>query len=457
MQVQLLIEYSSDLWIVEFANGFKNYDTMSHCVGSLRTVARTATEQFGKDKEMDILELKDFDHVKSMAELCLKIFSGLYSKITLKLSAGSIDLIKCWTHIVVFSMQVLTQHLEANLWTTDETNAISKTLMQDIKSYIGSFKAKDILNININGKTSGESAMKHSVFGRLLIEWKPLLLRDTWRQNPMAVAGFQYCLQTMTFPHLSEFIEQVLPPSLLFLDDYNVKNKEMGIECLMHIIKNTSAEELRWYGRADVIYEALKHQMYSTEETLLQWTYPAILEILKVVVKPSSKVSDSTRYDEIIQMVLQSATHENKLVLRRIHTEYLSIFFETMGISVVKHLQGLLELVEEYLDTSDAPSEQSRINVLKALNTLIVVAWPRMKCHTYLLTRSLIKLIHKMPSESFNTPDEIKSQVIEESVKCLELLLVIDTENVRALLTAARQTELSSSCISVIDNLISKS
>ena len=427
---------------------------MSHCVGSLRTVARAATEQFGKDKEMDILESKDFEYTNSRAELCLKILSSLYSKVTLELRKGSVDYTKCWTHIVVFSIQVLTQHLESNLWTTEETNTISKTLMQDIKSYIGTFKAKDVLLISTSGKTSGESMVKNSVFRRLLIEWKPLLLRDTWRQNPMSVAGFKYCLQTITFPHLSDFIEQVLPPSLLFLDDYNVQNKEMGIECIMHIIKNTSGEELRWYSRADVIYEALKHQMYSTEETLLQWTYPAILEILKVVVRPLSKVSDSTKYDEILQMVLQSATHENKLVLRRIHTEYLSIFFETMGIGVIKHLQGVLGLVEEYLDTSDAPSEQSRINVLKALNTLIVVAWPRMKCHTYLLTRSLIKLIHKMPSESLNTPDEIKSQVIEESVKCLQLLLAVDKDNVNAFLNAARQTELSSSCISVIDNLL---
>ena len=427
---------------------------MSHCVGSLRTVARTAVEQFGKDREMELLESKDFEHVNMRAEVCLKILSSLYSKVALKLSKGRNEFTKCWTYIVVFSMQVLTQHLESNLWTTEETNTISKTLMQDIKGYIGTFKAKDILLISTSGKISGESMLKNSVFGQLLIEWKPILVRDTWKHNPMSVAGFKYCLQTITFPHLSEFIELVLPPSLLFLDDYNVQNKEMGIECIMHIVKNSSAEELRWYSRADVIYEALKHQMYSTEETILQWTYPAILEILKVVVRPKSRVSDSTKYDEILQMVLQSATHENKLILRRIHTEYLSIFFETMGLSVVKHLQGILDLVEEYLDTSDAPSEQSRINVLKALNTLITVAWPRMKCHSYVLTRSLIKLIHKMPSESLNTPDEIKSHVIEESVKCLKLLLAIDSENVKALLNAARQTELSSSCISVIDNLL---
>ena len=43
--------------------------------------------------------------------------------------------------------------------------------------------------------------------------------------------------------------------------------------------------------------------------------------------------------------------------------------------------------------------------------------------------------------------------MIEESVKCLQLLLAVDKDNVKVLF-AARQTELSSSCLLVIDNLL---
>lgn len=451
-KVQLLIDCCHDTWLLEFANGFKNSDTSSLCIGSLRTVARTATLHFQKDKDMDMLEQKDFDSIKPRAEWCLKIFTSLFSKI--RQSVDSQDLFKCCRHVIVFSLQVLTQHLESNFWTTNETMQISKNLLQDFLSYIGSFEAKDILTMDISGQTSGQT--KNSVFGKLITEWKPFLLRDTWKHSPMTVASFVYCLRSVTFPNLSDFLEQVLPPSLIFLDDYTVRHKVMGIDCIVHIIKNSSAEELRWYGRADVIYEALKHQLYSTEESLLQLTYPAILEILKVIVKPSTNLSDSTKYDEILQMVLQSAAHENKLILRRIHTEYFALFFERMGVTVTKHLQSILELIEEYLDTSDAPSEQSRLNVLKALNMLLIVAWPRVKCHTFLLTKSLVKLIHNVTSDSFNTSDEIKSQVIDESLKCLDLMMAIDPFNMSGLLKAAKETGLSSSCIAVMDGLLSK-
>ena len=44
--------------------------------------------------------------------------------------------------------------------------------------------------------------------------------------------------------------------------------------------------------------------------------------------------------------------------------------------------------------------------------------------------------------------------MIEESVKCLQLLLAVDKDNFKALLYAARQTQLSSLCLSVIDNLL---
>ena len=453
-KVKLLIDCSTNIWISEFANGFSNSDTLSLCIGSLRTVAKTATEQFEKDREVYTLQQNDFDNVRLRAEVCLKIFDSLFDK--LRLSQESGGLLKCCRHLLVYSIQTVSQHLENQLWTSDESVKIAKNLLQEFLSYFGCSEIKHILIMDVSGHISDSISSRNSIFGRLLVDWKPFLLRDTWRQNPMIVAAFTVCLRSVTFPHLSDFIEYVLPPSLLILDDYMTRNKVIGIECIVHIIKSSSAEELRWYGRADVIYEALKHQMYSTEESVLQLTYPALLEVLNIVVKPPSSFSDSTKYDEILQMMLQSAAHENKLVLRRTHTEYMHILFEKMGIGVIKHLQSILNLVEEYLDVSDAPSEQSRFNILKTLQSLILVAWPRVRCHVYRLTKALVKLIYSVSSDSFNEDEETKGQLLDDTVKCLDLLMALEPTDVSLLLSAAKEAVLSPQCITIIDKLLCK-
>ena len=453
-KVHVLIECSTDQWILSFAKGFYNSDTLSLCTGSLRTIVRTATEQFDKEK-VYVFEENDFTDVKWRAECCLRILNSLFSK--LKLANEKNEFPKCFGQVILFSMQIIAQHLHTNLWTSDESNMVSESFLQEIMSHFGYSAAKDILVMDVTCQPTDQTSFRNSVFGRQLVEWKPLLLKDSWKQNPMTVTAFIFCLQQMTFPHLSDFIECVLPPSLLFLDDYMTRNKLTGIQCIVHIIENSSAEELRWYGRADVIFEALKHQLYSTEESLLQQSLPALLKILKVIVKPSLNMSSSTKYDEILQMILQTAVHENKLVLRRTQTEHLQSLFEMMGIGVVKHLKNILDLVVEYLDIPDTPTEQSRFNILKALNTLILIAWPRIRCHGYILIRSLIKMIHDVSSDCVNTPEETRNKLIADAMECLKLLKVLDTLNMSVLMKAIQETSVSAQCLAVIKDLSSES
>ena len=452
-KVHSLIEHSPDQWISTFACGFDNSDTFSLCTSSLRTVVRTASEQFDKDQEVYVIGENDLGDVKQRAECCLKVLHSLYSKLTL--SHGTTQHQKCIGQVILYSMQIITQHMQTNLWTSENCYTLSENFLQDILSRYGCSAVKDVLVMDLGGKADNQTSFRNSAFGKMLVEWKPFLTRDTWRQNPMTVAAFSCSLHAVTFPHLSDFIEYVLPPSLLFLDDHMTRNKLIGIECLVHIIENSSAEELRWYGRADVMFEALRHQLYSTEESILQQTLPALLKILKVLVKPSLNISVSSKYDEILQMILQAAMHENKLVLRRTQTEHLCSLFELMGIGVVKHLNSILNLIVEYLDISDAPSEEARINILKALHTLILTAWPRMRCHSYVLSKSLIKMIHNVSSDHVITPEETTNKLVADAVECLKLLKALDPSKVTALVRAAKETSLSDHCLSALKELTS--
>ena len=83
----------------------------------------------------------------------------------------------------------------------------------------------------------------------------------------------------------------MLPPSLLFIDDHQMEYKVVGVQCLHHIIQQVSASELQRQGMAEVMYEALQHQLYTHEHQLLDAALPALYSSLAVVEKAPCKVT----------------------------------------------------------------------------------------------------------------------------------------------------------------------
>ncbi|XP_060579793.1 TELO2-interacting protein 2-like [Ruditapes philippinarum] len=426
----VLIENGPDGWIKIFVDGFNDVNVQTLCVNSVRTISKVASAEVKSETEYGLFDAEDFPHVAKRSCLVLNILQTLLRKVTL---CGRVykelDTWTCLFQIGYFLFGIAAQQLKDNPW----TNTNSETLANDsITLLLETFQCPSVcefLLLDTKHVFPGDQDLhysthvKKSVIGKLLLQWKPHLQRKTWRKNPAIASSFSWCLQYLKYPYLSEFLELVLPPCLLFVDDHIVQNKEMGTRCLVHILQNATGEELRWYGRADVIYEALKLQMYTTEESLLGLTHDALLLILKVIVKDSENLGATTKYDEIFSLILQAAFHENKLVLRRVHSCSLHTFIECLGVNVVKYMKRLLELIEEYLEISDAPSEEARLNTLIALRSLIKTAWTRIPSHSDVIIKDLVKLIHQISTSESEVDD---NQLLTLAVECLKLLKTLD-------------------------------
>jgi hypothetical protein len=350
--------------------------------------------------------------------------------------------------------------MKQNLWTSEQSitssNESLKLLFEVFScSTVGEIFLLDTSHTSsVDNDTYFSVLVKKSVIGKLLLQWKPFLQKKTWRQYPAIAASFRWCLCQLRFPSLSDFIELLLPPSLLFVDDHVVQNKEAGTECLIHILQNSTFEVLRWYGRADVIYEALKLQLYSTEDSLLKSTHEAMLLALKVIVKDKEGLGATTKYDEVFVIILKAAFHENKLSLRRVHTEFLHVFIEALGINVVKYITRLLELFEDYLDVSDAPNEEARLNSLKAMESLIKVAWPRIPAHLGQMLKILVKLLHQTTSCHITISETVEAQLFSYIIVCLELLKELDKERVLQCLKSLNTLKFSKKCVVLMQHLI---
>lgn len=389
------------------------------------------------EREYTVYQASDFDGVSNRAILIFELLKTLIKKISLVgKSRKELDQKPALLQVCYACMEVTSGHLEPNLWTSE---ASEKSAMECIDLLKKEFSYSSVCKLLLldtkhvwplpDNEASYSTAVKKSVFGKLLIQWKPNLQRNLWKLNPVTVWSFQWCVHQMEFPHLSNFIELILPPILLLVDDHTTSNKECGTQCLVHMLKNTGQEELLWHGRADVIYGALKQQLLLTEDSLLPLTHEAILLVLKVLVKNPSELGVTTRYDDVFLTLLQAASHENKLTLRRIHTQPLHVFIDELGINSVKYTKLLLEVFEEYLEVPDAPSEIARLNVLCAIKSFIKVAYPRVHFYSKALLKMIIKLLHEITNQNTEVDESVEKKLINECNECIQLLKIVDEEN----------------------------
>lgn len=448
--LSILIENAPDDWMSIFVDGFNDPNTNSLCINSIRTLSKVAEVQPFAERNYFVYEQSDFPDVARWACVVQNILQTLLKKVAAcRNSDSEIDgKWKCSIQVGYFLFSIVSQHAVTNLWTNTDSQAIAddciQLLLETYGCSVSDFLVLDTKHTTpVDEESHYSKLVKKCVIGKLLLHWKPSLQRNTWQKNPTVASSFSWCLCQLKFPYLSDFVELLLPPCLLFVDDHVVENKEMGTLCLIHVLENASGEELRWYGRADVIYEALKLQMYSTEELLLKVTHEALLLTLKVIVKDVDKLAIATKYDEIFSLVLQAAFHENKLVLRRVHTRYLHVFIEALGINVVKYMPRLLELFEEYLEVSDAPMEEARLNILTALKSLIKVVWPRIPAHTGTILKVLVKLVHQITSSESDISKTVESELLVLSVDCLQLVKGLDKQCVEETLDKLKELPFS--------------
>ncbi|XP_023237456.1 TELO2-interacting protein 2-like isoform X4 [Centruroides sculpturatus] len=273
-------------------------------------------------------------------------------------------------------------------------------------------KTKDILSSLLNvtrfktielllqGRKSSEN-----LINSILLAIKPHLMKNNWYKNPSNRFIFKWFLLHIKYPHLSCYLTEVLPPSLIFVDDHLVENKVLGLECLYHIIENLPPSELKLNGKADVVYDALKHLLYIAELPVINILHPCLLKFLSGQErnpKNSSVDFRSTRYDEVYGQLLWNMEHEQKILFRRAYSAYIPEYINAMGIAVCYHMKQTLRTLLEYLLIYDGPEEVSRRNALLSLKVLISVAWPRIPYHWEEIMKNILICIYEVEEEDIS-------------------------------------------------------
>ncbi|KAJ7993786.1 hypothetical protein DPEC_G00258330 [Dallia pectoralis] len=308
-------------------------------------------------------------------------------------------------------------HMQEQAWTNEASRTAASNLLAAL------VKAGDWKNVTqlLCGKEN--DMCQPGVLGATLNILLADLKKDNWKRNQATKHVFAWILMQIGRPWLADYLEKVFPPSLLISDDYCTENQVLGMRCLNHIILNVPAADLRQYNRAQVLYHALFNHLYTSEPQLIEVVLPCMIDLLAVLEKTPDCPGlprKPNRYDDVLRLTLTHMEMEHKLALRRVYASCLVHFIKKMGVVVVRHLKRLERVITGYLEISDGPQELTRLAILDALENTLLVAWPRMECRFSVLTKSLLRLLCDLSTESLH--QEVRDELVTKATHCLQLL-----------------------------------
>ncbi|KAK8398917.1 hypothetical protein O3P69_004191 [Scylla paramamosain] len=233
---------------------------------------------------------------------------------------------------------------------------------------------------------------------------------------------------------LGEHLVLLLPPALFIVDDWEDRNKLLGIQCLHHILENTVGSELRWYGRAAVIYDALKPLLYSRESKVLSSLYPTIIkvaEILEADPAKAEKLEHDSTLDFIMQQLLQEMAYEQKLCLRSVYTAALPLLVLALNLFAVRWSKELMDALQYY----------------------VKACWPQVHYHAMHILKMAVRLLYDVTEEDCGIEAESVEVIMQEVQGLVVLLHAAAPNTVRELCRGLQDVAVHPQCEVVLQSL----
>ena len=358
-----------------------------------------------------------------------KTYQNLCAEISKNFKLSIMKSVACELAITCF------QQIGNHYWILDNCKKIAGEMLDSVMIICGSHDVVDLLcgrnSTHLENEPENSHLFPNGLLGQILEHMKIFMAKYKLTDCPVAIHVLVSAVTNVKHPYLGKHIPMVLPPLLLLIDDYRVENRVCGIQTLSNLIENTNATELCWYGRADIIYNALCHRIHTNEPQIMQVLQPCLLNIIKVLepkkVSPDLKMS---RCDENFQIILTAMEYESKILMRRAYCSNLASFINHMGINIVRHFRRLLRIVFGYLEIGDGETEEWRMVMLDVLKCVIVNAWPRIPVHADDMLKCLTKLIIDVSMSSI-APMKVKKVMFEKIKECLVMLLCVCGEVVK--------------------------
>ncbi|KAI4501770.1 hypothetical protein M0802_003105 [Mischocyttarus mexicanus] len=245
------------------------------------------------------------------------------------------------TLVKTFSMNLIYligEMHEKNIWNTVESVEIAKELTACFCNLYSYLKVSQYLLENNN-------------LNMILAKFRCKLQRDNWKTYPSAVAWYKWMLQQLKGFISSEHIREILPTSLIIIDDFVPENVIIGLECLHQIIDSSQPSTKKGFidtGYAEVIYHTLNRLTHQRNVKYINPLYIClgnILEIIEMYVE--TNVFEWTKRDEILSILVSHMEFERDVELR--HSYMLSLPL-LLTIGSFKWCEKIAKILSSYCE-----------------------------------------------------------------------------------------------------------
>ena len=315
---------------------------------------------------------------------------------------------------------VVTSRLGKYEWSNDSLRKVCKDILLAV-SHIS--KCLNISSLIAGTENSLSTWFPDGLFGKVLTELSPYFNQYAWKRVVYIKHVLVWCITKIKFPLLVSHITTVLPFLLQLVDDYETKNKCLGISTIEYVVNNVTPSDLCLLNYADVIYDALFKQLYMNEDQVYEVSLSCLLKVLLVLHPKYNYEIKYTKWDDTLEKVLDNIEYTSKFPTKKILLNYLPRFFTHMGVGLIKHTDRLLSIISLTLEHSDGKDEFCRIYAFKILNETVRQCWPVIFRYENQIIKFLLKfLIDLMVSEHLLCNHETKKRLCSELINSLKLM-----------------------------------
>ncbi|KAG7197697.1 hypothetical protein KM043_014457 [Ampulex compressa] len=292
----------------------------------------------GNDRPCDE---KDFREYRLIIDRNLWNVKSMLQHIVNSSNEGKVDINYDIAVVKTFTINLLLligEHQVKTIWNTAESVFIAKELSASICKLYGYQNISQFL-------------MGQDKFLLVLLMLRPKLLKDTWKTYPAAIACYKWVLQEVEKPALYNHICEVLPTTLLMVDDYMPENVILGLECIYHIIQHSYMKKgLIDTGYAMVIYHVFERLTHQREARYVVLVYSCMASLLVTMEHWDStlNVFEWTSRDDVLAILLDNMEFEQNVELRYVYMLSLPQLLTNMGCA--KWCERLTRVLSEYCE-----------------------------------------------------------------------------------------------------------
>lgn len=172
--------------------------------------------------------------------------------------------------VLAKAIVVAAGHSGSHYWTDTENRKLAHDVLVILCTKFGHTSCHDLLTKN--------ALLLSAIWDHL----KTILTKCSWKNHPVHKQALVWVIKSLEHPNLTPHFHNFIPPILWMLDDYSDYHRVLALSVINHILLHMNHTELRWQGRAQLLYQAIQPLLYVNSSHVVSAVHPCLLKLLPV-------------------------------------------------------------------------------------------------------------------------------------------------------------------------------